>query len=402
MGRWPLVIAIAAPLMIATAAACGGISTSPPSGQPLAGAEQTPSALPTPPDPAAVPPLDTSQHTVPLEDVVFDTFDGRFVRLPDASDDLVLRLRDAIRPVYVPLYDTVEDATLWLRDDDNVMGIELDGRALAYPVKTLASREIVNEVIGGRPIAITYCPLCASGVVYDRRLDGRTLLFGNTSALFEFDLVMYDHQTGSYWHQLGGEAIVGPLAGARLEHLASLMATFGEWRALHPDTLVLANGKVQAPLASDPTKRIQSSVNRGDFFFPVSRGLDDDRLELGAIVLMIRLSGQWKAYPLSESEAPIAHNDAVAGVPLVVYTRGLSAGAYLSTVDGQPLTFTPQDSSEDLYRDQQTGSTWDLAGRAVSGPLRGARLDPVPSKRGFWFAVAGSNPGIDLYQPPEP
>ena len=86
----------------------------------------------------------------------------------------------------------------------------------------------------------------------------------------------------------------------------------------------------------------------------------------------------------------------------MVFTRGLSAGAYLSTVDGQPLTFVTRDPSEGPYRDQQTGTSWDLAGRAVSGPLWGAQLDPVPSKRGFWFAVAGSNPGIDLYRPPGP
>ena len=178
-----------------------------------------------PPDLGAVPPLDTERSTVELRDVVFDTFDGSFVRLPDADDSTIRRLRDAIKPIYEPTYEDAETAGAWLDGRDRVIGVEFDGTAYAYPIKTLSFREIVNEVFGERPVAITFCPLCASGVVFDRRVDGRTLLFGNTSALFNFDMVMYDHQTGSYWHQQSGEAIVGELAGKAMEPLPSLVTT---------------------------------------------------------------------------------------------------------------------------------------------------------------------------------
>ena len=271
----------------------------------------------------------------------------------------------------------------------------------AYPVKTLTFREIVNDVIDGAPVLVTYCPLCASGVVYSRELNGRTLLFGNTSALYESDLVMYDHQTGSYWHQVSGEAIVGDLAGEQLRPLPSLMATFGQWRSLHPESLVLANSKAQAAQAIDPMRQIQNSANAGFFSFPVIKGRADDRLRLGDHVLVLRAGGQWKGYALSVGSDGAA-NDVVGGVPLIVFSQELTAAAYLSTVDGRTLSFTLRESSGDdeapLYRDEQTGSTWDMAGRAVAGPLAGSWLGAVPSRRGFWFSIAGAYSGIELYR----
>ena len=99
--------------------------------------------------------------------------------------------------------------------------------------------EIVSDVIEGVPVLVTYCPLCFSGVVYSRELDGRLLTFGNTSALYQSDLVMYDHQTGSYWFQVAGEGVVGPLTASRLDLLPSTTVSWGEWRRLYPETRLL-------------------------------------------------------------------------------------------------------------------------------------------------------------------
>ena len=163
----------------------------------------------------AVPMVDLRMHSVPLEDVVFDTFDGRFARLSEASEELVEDLRDVIKPIYNPEYGDAEGLP-WLRASDMVIGYVSESGTYAYPVKVLNRRELVNDVIDDAPILVTYCPLCASSVVYSRQVKGETLLFGNTSALFEADLVMFDHQTGSYWFQVLGEAIVGEMTGKRL------------------------------------------------------------------------------------------------------------------------------------------------------------------------------------------
>ena len=163
---------------------------------------------------------DTSLHSVPLSDILFDTFGGspRFLPLDRAKESRILDLRDAIVPILHPVYGAV-DALSWLRDDNLVMGYVSEDDAYAYPINVLNMHEIVNDVINGVPVLITYCPLCFSGVVYHRELDGTLLTFGNTSALYQSDLVMYDHQTGSYWFQVGGEAVVGELTGSHLNLL---------------------------------------------------------------------------------------------------------------------------------------------------------------------------------------
>ena len=350
------------------------------------------------PDLDAVPPVDTASHVVGLEDVVFDTFDGSFVPLSRAEPSTIRRLRDAIRPIYNPEYERAGEARAWLGDGDRVIGVVVaGGGAFAYPVKTLVFREIVNEELDGVPVAVTFCPLCVSGVVFDRRVDGRTLLLGNTSALYDNDMVMYDHQTGSYWHQVSGRAIVGELSGASMDLVPSMMATFAEWRALYPETLVLSNAKARVARSADPSERVKAAVNRGRFSFPISeQATSDRRLPLGAEVLVVLLAGEEKAYALLDVAAGPA-NDHVGGAPVVVFGSGDAMAAYVARVGGRELTFVAADGG--AFTDRETGSTWDLGGSATAGPLEGASLTLVPARRALWFAIAGSSPGVTLYEP---
>ena len=113
---------------------------------------------------------------------------------------MIERLRDAIWSIYEPGYEDVTGGG-WLNDRDLVLGyVGLDAE-YAYPIKMLNFHELVNDVIDGIPVLVTYCPLCGSGIVFDRQLGGEVLVFGNTSALFENDLVMFDYETESYWFQ---------------------------------------------------------------------------------------------------------------------------------------------------------------------------------------------------------
>ena len=122
-----------------------------------------------------------------------------------------------------------------------VMSIALDGHPpRAYPVRYLMWHEIVNDRIGNVPIAVTFCPLCNSGLVFDTRLDGRELEFGVSGMLRHSDMIMYDRQTESWWQQFTGEAIIGELMGTRLTPLPALLESWEAYRTRNPQGLVMA------------------------------------------------------------------------------------------------------------------------------------------------------------------
>lgn len=331
--------------------------------------------------------MDTSIHSVPLEDVVFDTFDGGATRLSEATPPLIERLRDAIRPIYQPRYEGPEGGR-WLDPNDLVIGYAGETAAYAYPVKMLNFHELVNDVIDGVPLLISYCPLCASGVVYDRRLDGEVLLFGNTSALYQTDLVMFDHQTGSYWFQVAGEAIVGALTGKRLDPLPAATMTWQEWVDLYPDTRILSRNlgfdRTQN-YTRDPFQGYDRAVDSLRFPFPVSTERIDSRLRPAEIVLSVRVGDKEKAFPLGLI-GDAAVNDTVAGEPVVVFSReqGPIGSAFSRVVDGRTLTFRLEG---DRITDVQTGTSWDRSGTAVEGELAGRQLEllPVAVRSGFRY-----------------
>ncbi|MEM9641830.1 MAG: DUF3179 domain-containing protein [Pseudomonadota bacterium] len=141
----------------------------------------------------------------------------------------------------IPALDTARfgDAA-GLAPKEPVMTVALDGRPeRAYPLRYLMWHEIVNDEVDGLPIAVTYCPLCNSGLVFDRRVGGQTLEFGVSGNLRFSDMIMYDRQTESWWQQFTGEAIVGELMGARLTVLLSWMESVSDFEARNPDTGVM-------------------------------------------------------------------------------------------------------------------------------------------------------------------
>ena len=148
--------------------------------------------------------------------------------------------KDGIPSIDNPVFAAVADVKD-IADTEPVVGVTIGDDVRAYPLRILMWHEIVNDVIGGVPVAVTFCPLCNAAVVFDRRLDGRVLEFGTTGKLRRSDLVMYDRQTESWWQQFTGEAIVGDLLGAKLTFLPARLESFAKFRARAP------HGKVQVP-----------------------------------------------------------------------------------------------------------------------------------------------------------
>lgn len=126
-----------------------------------------------------------------------------------------------------------------LAPTEPVIGLVVGGEARAYPLRILTWHEIVNDVIGDKPVTVTYCPLCNSAIVFDRTLDGEVLEFGTTGKLRNSDLVMYDRTTESWWQQFLGEAIVGELTGRKLTMLPSRLESWERFAARHPEGAVL-------------------------------------------------------------------------------------------------------------------------------------------------------------------
>ena len=163
----------------------------------------------------------------------------------DDADFRQVRRPDAILPVYEPRF--LGSDTSDLPDGELVIGLRINEEARAYPAGLLYHREMVNDTVGGVPVLVTWCPLCYTALVHDRRLNGEAAVFGNQGALYKGAMTWFDHATGSVWSQPLGQAIAGPLAGHSLKLMPSQLTTWGQWLAAHPDTRVLAADIPAAP-----------------------------------------------------------------------------------------------------------------------------------------------------------
>jgi hypothetical protein len=142
---------------------------------------------------------------------------------------------DGIPPVYNPRYERLNQAGL--TDQEPVITVEIGGEVRAYPLRYMTAHEIVNDTLGGVPVVVTYCPLCNTAMVFDRRVDGRAFTFGVSGLLRHSDLIMWDHETESLWQQFEARAIAGTSAGKLLDRLPSRMESVAELRRRHGDDI---------------------------------------------------------------------------------------------------------------------------------------------------------------------
>ena len=146
--------------------------------------------------------------------------------------------RDDIPALDRPTHDTADEAS-W-SDDELVVGVVRGEEARAYPIAILIWHELANDELGGDPILVSYCPLCGTALVFDRKLQDRVYKFGVSGLLYQSDLLMFDRETDSLWSQIGANAVTGALIGQRLELLRSKITTWKAWREAHPQTTILS------------------------------------------------------------------------------------------------------------------------------------------------------------------
>jgi hypothetical protein len=318
---------------------------------------------------------------------------------------------DGIPSIDDPLFEDVADVD-WLEPQEAVLALIHDGEARAYPTQVMVWHEIVNDEIAGVPISVTYCPLCSSGVAFDRRVGDRVLDFGTSGSLYQANLVMYDRQTESLWTQLDGRSVIGELVGEELRQLPLATVAWEDFANLHPEGQVLSldtgfdrpyGRNLYAsyehrdrPVAgyftgdADPTlpayERVVAFEHDGVALAVPTRELADRRVvaaDIGDVPVTIwHVDGMTS--PLSSTE--------IAGGAVIG-----STGVFVAEVGGEETSFSASGPGE--FIDAATGSTWNILGEAESGPAAGDRLEPIPHLDTFWFAWATFQPDTILLEP---
>jgi len=320
--------------------------------------------------------------------------------------------RDGIPPLDSPRFESVDSANNWIEDVEPVILFEHQGAARAYPLQIMTWHEIVNDEVEGTPVAVTFCPLCNTALVFLRpTINGEILTFGTSGNLRNSDLVMWDRQTESWWQQFNGQAIVGDLTGTQLEFLPAAIISWADFKSNHPDGEVLS---IETGFPRDYGRNPYSGYdNISSFPFAFTGNLNDDLPPMARVLGVQLEDGQGSAFSLDLLQKELVLNEGIGNTPVVIFWKPGTAsaldsgsiangrdigttGVFLSEVDGQLLTFESGDSG--VFRDLETGSSWDILGKAFEGPLQGSRLVPLPHHDTFWFAWAAFVPEIGIKQ----
>ncbi|MFQ5540845.1 MAG: DUF3179 domain-containing protein [Candidatus Paceibacteria bacterium] len=244
--------------------------------------------------------------------------------------------KDGIPSIDNPKFIDPVEGNAFYANDDIGLGVVVNGDARFYPYQVLVWHEIVNDTVGGEPLLVTYCPLCATGIVFERRVDGEVQEFGVSGRLWQSNLLMYNRAAReddeSLWSQVLGEAVLGPNTGERLAIVRSDTVSWGDWKKLYPDTKVLSRdtGALRS-YGLDPygDYYTNESVSFGATF-------NDDRLHPKAFVLGVEIDGTFKAY--HREALPVGETtDTFAGKEIRI--EKTEEGAITMTASGEPLPY---------------------------------------------------------------
>lgn len=292
--------------------------------------------------------------------------------------------RDGIPSIDNPKFQAMEEADIWLNDENLILGLDYKGVVRAYPHRILNWHEIVNDKANGERVLITYCPLCRTGIAFKPIVDGKGVEFGTSGKLYNAELVMYDRKTNSYWAQQLGKAILGQAAGQVLKKIPLDTARWRDWKNLHPDTEVLSR---QTGFIRDYDRNPYAGFQQSD---TVGFGVEfkDRRLKPKAIVYGAELGGKAKAYAESDIQKEKLVNDAVGDIPIVVvwYDELKTVKIFERKTENKLLRFNLENNE---IRDDD-GNKWTIEDMKE-------RLVIVDTFGHFWFAWAAFFPETEVY-----
>ena len=317
--------------------------------------------------------------------------------------------KDGIPAIFTPKFETQAEASDWLDDKEPVIALEIDGMAKAYPLSILIWHEIANDKLNGVPVVVSFCPLCYSAIVYDRRVNGIEPHFGVSGLLRHSDMIMYDNATESYWQQFTGDAIVGDMVGATLELIPSQIISFKQFKDAYPSGVVLSKETgYKRKYGMNPYVGYDD-IDQKPFLY---RNDIDERLPPNEKVIAIMINDVYKAYPYSITVEEHIIMDDVGSVKIAVfhgegavsalddqiiyYSKEVgSTGVFNRVLDDKTLTFKYDDG---YFYDNETGSKWNITGNAIEGAYRGKKLGRIKHGDYFAFAWFAFRPETEIYE----
>lgn len=309
--------------------------------------------------------------------------------------------KDGIPALVNPALISAAEAT-YLEDGDLVVGYRSGTDARAYPHKILDWHEIINDDVNEKSIAITYCPLTGTAIGWSRLIDGNNTTFGVSGFLYNTNLIPYDRATDSNWSQMRLECINGQLIGDQITSYQVIETTWGTWKTLYPNTLVVSTDTGWGrPYGLYPYIDNSGADYRFDpyLLFPIE--IDDGRLPRKERVHGVIISGNAKVYPLSRFGNKVTIiEDTFQNTDLVIV--GHQSMNFINSFqrtlsDGTVLEFEAASQELPAIFGDHEGNQWNIFGEAISGPRLGQKLLPTNSFIGYWFSWGAFYPNATIY-----
>jgi len=274
-----------------------------------------------------------------------------------------------------------------VQEKNLVLGVVIDGEAKAYPIEIIGYHHQVRDTLGGEPIMVTYCTVCRTGRVYSPLVDGKLEDF-RLVGMDHFNAMFEDSQTKSWWRQVSGEAIVGPLKGKTLREIPSSQMTLKSWLTRYPDSFILQPDSVFKQQYESLKDFDEGTMESG------LEGRDSLSWQEKSWVVGVSNGLFSRAYDWNDLQRLHVINDTLEGLPLVVALQDDSASYHVwnRVVNAETLVFAYSDSLN-MLMDIKTSSVWDWTGKCTEGTLKGTQLTEVQAYQEFWHSWRTFHPG---------